>query len=638
MPIAPLLLPLAIASVLALSPAAAEAPPPQSPPAPGAADAPPLPTSIDGTRPRYATLIDIDRAWSDPAALRRLVAPPLPKERPSPLAVADISSPQATLRSLVEGVDRGYAYAVNAVLSYVRSGRLWFSTDERQWIGDAYAEVRIAAQTLDFSGEPSELLSETRNIRRAVALKEILDRIELPPWSEIPDAAAAKAAERSIWRIPGTGIAIGRIEHGDDAGEWRFTASTVAQTPQLADRAVEMPYRDLASEGFLFELDHGFSGLMSILPLRWLHGLPHWTRTLLIAQPLWRWGGLLLVSLVVIGAVLATHRLSGAIRRRRERMPMLSVLSRPATPILLCALLAAVQVVISGILRFTEPVYGPLMIMVGVLFFLALIWLVWALEESLAQLLLFLRASPETSLPGQLTRLVARFAAIVATLVVVVGGADRVGLPAYSVVAGVGVGGLAIALAARSTLANFLGSLTIMIERPFRIGETIKSGVVSGKVEAVDFRSTRIRTNDDTSVTIPSGVLADAMIENTSRRGLRHEMFTLSLTYGAAPAQIRAFVAGVRSLLSGHPMVSSDRVYAGLAEFADSSLDVAVSFYMTAPDRASEVLVREEILLRLIELAAQVGVEFAFPTRTVVIDGGLGMPPTSPGPEPPPSA
>ena len=131
---------------------------------------------------------------------------------------------------------------------------------------------------------------------------------------------------------------------------------------------------------------------------------------------------------------------------------------------------------------------------------------------------------------GQLIRLALRFFALLLSIAVLIEGANRIGLPAYSVVAGLGVGGVAVALAARENLANLLGSFTLMIEKPFRVGHWVRIGDDERMVEAVGFRSTRIRTFYDSLVSVPSSQLMESVIDNMGMRTYRRVKTIISVT------------------------------------------------------------------------------------------------------------
>ena len=225
-----------------------------------------------------------------------------------------------------------------------------------------------------------------------------------------------------------------------------------------------------------------------------------------------------------------------------------------------------------------------------------------------------------SSLDSQLIRLGVRLVGIVLAIVFLIRGADEMGFPAYSVLAGLGVGGLAVALAARDSLANLLGSLLIMFEKPFRIGHYIRLGGSEGTVEAVGFRSTRIRTQDNSLISIPNNAVVNTTVENLSLRAMRRQRFFLQVTYDTSREKLEALVAGIRRLILDHSLTNKTNFQVRFNNFSESSLDILVMFYFDVQDYSVELREREAILLRTMDLMNEIGVEFAFPTRTLQIE------------------
>src|SRR5262249_49881731 len=173
-----------------------------------------------------------------------------------------------------------------------------------------------------------------------------------------------------------------------------------------------------------------------------------------------------------------------------------------------------------------------------------------------------------------------RLVGIVCAVGVLIQGADELGFPAYSVIAGLGVGGLAVALAARETIANLIGSLLITIEKAFRVGHVIRGGGREGTVESVGFRSTRIRTPDNSLVSIPSSVVVNATVENLSLRRMRRQRFFVQVTYDTPREKLEELIAGIRQLIVDHPLTGKNNIRVRLNNFAESSLDILVLFYL----------------------------------------------------------
>jgi MscS family membrane protein len=224
------------------------------------------------------------------------------------------------------------------------------------------------------------------------------------------------------------------------------------------------------------------------------------------------------------------------------------------------------------------------------------------------------------SLDSQLIRLGMRFAGIAIAVALVIQGSYELGFPAYSVLAGLGLGGLAVALAARDSLANLLGSVLIMIEKPFRVGHVVRVSGSEGTVEDVGFRSTRIRTPDNSLISIPNNAVVNATVENLSLRNMRRQRFVIQVTYGTSREKLEQLIAGIKQLITDHPLTDETKFDVRFNDFGESSLNILVYFHLKTTEYSAELEAREEILLRIWDLASELGVDFAFPTRTLVIE------------------
>jgi len=166
--------------------------------------------------------------------------------------------------------------------------------------------------------------------------------------------------------------------------------------------------------------------------------------------------------------------------------------------------------------------------------------------------------------------------------------------------------------------------LLITLEKPFRVGHAVRIGTSEGTVEDVGFRSTRIRTADNTLVTIPSSAVVNTTVENLSLRTKRRQRFFLQLTYDTPREKVEELVVHIRQLIIDHPLAEENTCQVRLNNFAESSLDILVIFNLMVEDYASELREREAVLLQIMDLVKDAGVEFAFPTRTLYIENGCG--------------
>jgi MscS family membrane protein len=194
---------------------------------------------------------------------------------------------------------------------------------------------------------------------------------------------------------------------------------------------------------------------------------------------------------------------------------------------------------------------------------------------------------------------------------------NELGFQVASLLAGLGIGGIALALAAQKTVENLFGSVAIGVDQPFRVGDFVKIEDVVGTVETIGMRSTRVRTLDRTLVTFPNGKLADTRAETFAVRDRLRLLANLGLSYGTTVAQLRTVLAEVEAALRAHPKVWPDAVVVRFNDFKDSTLNVEVMAWFQTVDWNEFTAIRQELFLRFLEIVERAGASFAFPTRTV---------------------
>ncbi len=187
-------------------------------------------------------------------------------------------------------------------------------------------------------------------------------------------------------------------------------------------------------------------------------------------------------------------------------------------------------------------------------------------------------------------------------------------------VAGLGLGGLAFALAAKDMLANLFGGLVILLDRPFTIGDWIRTGEVEGTVEDLNFRSVKIRTMEQTVVTVPNSLVASAPVENYSRMGKRRVEFALTVARGAEPERVRACVGRIRELLTGSGDVEQGTFFAALSGIGGNGLRLSVCYHTGTTDYGEYLRVREGIYYEILRILHEEGVTLAEPAVAVTAD------------------
>jgi len=201
------------------------------------------------------------------------------------------------------------------------------------------------------------------------------------------------------------------------------------------------------------------------------------------------------------------------------------------------------------------------------------------------------------------------------------------GVNMTALVTGLGIGGIAIAMASKESLENLLGSFTIFLDKPFTVGDMVTVGSITGKVEKVGLRSTRLRTFDRSLVTLPNKKMIDAELDNLGERPVRRVKFSVGLTYETSVEQIKKIVDDIQTMIDGHPRTtneegkkSKDQVArVRFEEFGSSSLDVLVLYYVNSPKWDDLIDVRQEINYKIMEIVKKHNSDFAFPSTTVYL-------------------
>jgi MscS family membrane protein len=341
--------------------------------------------------------------------------------------------------------------------------------------------------------------------------------------------------------------------------------------------------------------------------------------------PRWQW---IALPLLLCGAVVGGWLLARAGRLVVARMSptldrgLLVQITRPFTVIWALAILYATLPFLGVHSRAEAIIYTGLR--TG--FLLVVFWVLTSLLDISANLVMrspWSAAHPSSSALVPLGRRISKVA-LVAILVVAVF-AD-LGYPVASMLAGLGIGGLVVALAAQKTVENLFGAFAIGADQPFREGDYVHVEGLEGTVEAIGLRSTRFRTLDRTLVTVPNGKLADMRIESYAARDRMRITCTLGLVHGTTPAQLRAVLQGCEDVLRTHPKIWSEIILVRLCALGESSLDIEVMAWFQTTDWLELRQYRQEVLLGFMEVVQAAGTALAFPTRTVHLAGAAAPP------------
>jgi MscS family membrane protein len=249
--------------------------------------------------------------------------------------------------------------------------------------------------------------------------------------------------------------------------------------------------------------------------------------------------------------------------------------------------------------------------------FFAFFWALSRAVDTISTLILCSRWLTTHPATRGLLPLGARLGKVAIWAVAVVAFLSHMGYPVASLLAGLGIGGLAVAMASKTTLENLFGAFSIGADQPFREGDFIKVEDVVGTVETIGLRSTRIRTLDRTLVTIPNSKLAELRTESYTARDRIRLACVLGLVYTTTAEQMRTVLAGLEKVLRQHPKIWPDTVVVRFRALADFALEIEIMAWFQTADWSEFQAIRQEVLLSFMEVVEKSRTNFAYPTRTV---------------------
>ncbi len=550
-----------------------------------------------------------------------LTAAPLVKR---PLAPPDTSSPQATLSSFVENVNRAHEILMAAHEQSQQESGLFYSDSVQNQVKQGRIIFRRAIDCLNLSKVPPRLKKDT-GIEATLLLKEILDRIKVPPYSEIPDAEAVAAnQELSRWTIPGTQINIVKVEDRPKVGKFLFSPRTVNRLREFYKQVEQLPYKPDATEGFYeFYISTPASLSPSTKLDQFFLDLPDWLNTRYGDQTLWQWI-MLWISLVITIAILYGN-LRWNLRRAAALVPPQRTWFRLISPLIALACSRALQNFLDEWVNITGDLLLILSISLETIWWMLILLTLVLLSNALAETII---ASPKINSKGLdagAIRLVFRLSSLTLGIVVLILGLERVGIALAPLLTGLGIGGVALGLAARPTLENIFGGLTLFADRPVRVGDFCRFGEQMGTVEEIGLRSTRIRGIDRTVTSVPNADFSQMKLVNFAKRDRILLETTIGLRYETTSEQLRFVLAKLRSMLLAHPKLLEDPARVRFVKYGDYSLDLEIFVYVDTSDMDEFLGIQEDVLLRVKDIVEGAGTGFAVPSQRNYISRDSGV-------------
>lgn len=470
----------------------------------------------------------------------------------------------------------------------------------------------LAIDTLDLS-KVSQLIRDERGQETARLLFTIMQLADIPKLDEIP----AKTLKSSYVLL--------RSEQGNivlrvnEQKNWLFSSKTVDKVPQIfqgltdnhtidtnGDSAVSLPASVLLRSRMPSILKQGF-----ILEY-------------------WQWIGLFFI--IVFGSVadkVLAWVLKFNVGRWQKKHPSFEKLdSHVLRPL---GLMAMALIWWSGLNMLGLPDTALLILLVAVKLLVSLsgIWSAFRIVDIFDALWTTKALQTSNKFDDLLVPMISKSLKVFVVVIGIVFAADNLNIDVTSLLAGLGLGGLAFALAAKDLLGNFFGSVTVLLDRPFSIGDWVVIGDIEGSVEEVGFRSTRVRTFYNSLVTMPNSILTTTKIDNMGARRYRRMKTMLAVTYDTSPERIEAFCEGIRKIIQMHPYMRKDSYQVYFNEYGAASLDILVYVFWATPDWNTELRERHRFLLDVLRLARQLDIEFAYPTQTLYLKRGDVETPTA---------
>ncbi len=592
----------------------------------------------------------------------------------------DNTTPRSTFNGFLDSVNRAYAKVMETNAALKADPPKITIKEARNIENMALNLMKRAIATLDLSNVPQAIRGDV-GIESVLQLKEILDRMMLPLLDSVPDSEMVMVERERLsktalgntrpvrWRIPNTSIEIAEIMEGPQKGSYLFSAATVKSLAYMYEKVRDLPYRrDLSqvapeyryadrSEGFY---DFYISTPGQLIPQttflgRWVEAMPGWLNAMYRGQTLWQWVALIVTVGIAILILIAIHgiilrrptELSDAARNRRRVLFNLVVLAI----LYYTAIFLDQTINLTG----TELLVVLTCITLAEWYFLATgaLFLANAIAETVV-------ASPKIDPEGiraSYVRAIFGILGLVTMAVLFINGLFQVGVSLGPLLASVGIGGLAVALAARPTLENIIGSFMIFLDKPYRVGQRVNVLGQNGTVESIGLRSTKIRLLTGHLTSVPNEKMATAEVENIGRRPYIRRVFNVTVTYDTPPEKIARGVEIIREILAvpETPQSTESGATSGTEEFAVTigttsradqqphsnepinqpdfpprvyfnemnadSLNIIVIYWYHPPEYWDYLEHAQWINMQIMERFNAEGIDFAFPTQTLHMAG-----------------
>ena len=533
-------------------------------------------------------------------------------EIPQPLKPPDTSSPQATLRSFISDVNSAHEELMEAYTNYLEEPGLFASQSVRAHARIARQFFDRASRCLDTRGAP-ERLQQNVATEGTLLLKEILDRIELPYYSEILDREHIDKANNADdddlpirWRIPDTEIEIIEIKEGKHFGEFLFSHDTVSRLSEFYHKVEHLPYKPGSTVGF-YQFYSSTPG--NLLPPKWFQWLPKYSRTVYLDQTLWQWVSLSIVMLLTFLCV--TFLFIFNWKKIQEFSSLYQSLAILPAPLFSLIIFDVTSHFISDQINVTGSVLLITVTLFQFCFWNMVSFLAFCLINAIAEGIVHHNTANKRRVDTNLIRVFIRLISFGLGGLILLYGVQQLGINLLPLIAGLGVGGLAIALGAQSTLENMIAGLALFFDRPVTVGDLCVFGEQEGIVQSIGLRSIRLRGVDGTWISMPNSAFCQLELINKSRCDKILFKQKIHLSYETSSEQLQFALIKFRGMLMEHPMVLELPFYVRCVEYSDFAIDIEFFAYIGTANQQKFLFIQEELLLKIKDIVEEVGTTFA---------------------------
>jgi len=533
-------------------------------------------------------------------------------EESDPLAPQDMSSPRSTLQSFA---------AETHVLAQLFADYRIRKTNEK--FEKLYEKVTSLRAFFDLSEVPSAIRTKIGGAS-VTMLADILVRL---PEGDLQAAPSGEDfdpdEEPAFWVIPYTEISLVRLAEDQKGTRYIFSSETVERLPEFHEKIIDRPpVRPTPYKNF-YQNQIDFTGPW--IPYAFVTLIPTPLRATFLGTARWK----VLLAVVAATLLIWLNLLWAKTVRKftHKSSKMLTHFLGLTKPLFLISSSTFLHITFNKQFNLQGSFAEGEFLFFAIILYLSGIWAVWNFSVLSGELFIESPRIDERSLDANLLRLVSRILGLLTSCAVLIYGANEIGIPAIGLVAGLGVGGLAVGLAARPTIENLLGGLSLFADRPFHVGDYIIYGNSSGIVESIGARSSRIRALDGPIMTIPNADLATMQIVNFSDREKFLFSHVLGLRHETSRNQFEWLLSELRKVLSAHPLVEEQGGFprVRMIGFGASAIELELRAYVVTSDYAKFLEIQEHLIFEIMRAVEEAGTSLAFTSQTTYLTRDRGV-------------